>query len=254
MVRVAGEIGLAVESVLRIAEAADGSRISSMSAAMVLALVQLTVELDNVYLPTHKTSHKERNRWAALLQRYVRESSVVAAILTGQTAALRAKRFSAALLWILGTELETIERALARHYPNDYGGPIRAVSERSRDMLSAAGRILAIVLGSDTARLGDVVDTLTIRLELGIPSKAVPLGKLLGNRLSRGDYLKLLQADLVEASALHMVTDEQLLSVLGSQSKVTAIREVEGRLAQPLASDDDDAALSATEDAFEDDD
>jgi hypothetical protein len=51
-----------------------------------------------------------------------------------------------------------------------------------------------------------------------------------------------------------MVTDEQLLSVLGSQSKVTAIREVEGRLAQPLASDDDDAALSATEDAFEDDD
>lgn len=230
--RVAGEAGLAVESVLRIADAAGDLSLSVLSVPVVLALIQLTVELDDVYLPTHKISHKERNRWSALLQKYVRDPTVSNAVLSGQTAPVRAKRFSAALLWILGTEIESIERTLARHYPQDYGGPIRAVSERCRDMLSATGRILAIVLGGDASSLGEVVDALTVRLELGIPGKAVALGKLLGNRLSRGDYLKLLRANLVEATTLRTSTDEHLLSVLVDPSKVKAIREIEGSLAQ----------------------
>jgi replicative superfamily II helicase len=90
--RVAGEAGLAIESVLRIAGAVQGLAAEALTGPLMLALVQLTVELDDVRLPTHKKSHKERNRWEQALREHVPSFPVLGAVLRGDEAVARAKR------------------------------------------------------------------------------------------------------------------------------------------------------------------
>lgn len=251
--RVAGEAGLAIESVLRITGVISQVAAGELSRSAMLALVQLTVELDEVRLPTHKKSHKERSRWEQALREHVSCLPILGALLRGDEAVGRVKRFAAVLMWVHGTELRVIERNLARHMPSDYGGPIRAVADRSRDLLDAVGKIVHISLGGDEASLGGLVDGLAVQLELGVPQRLVPLAQLLGNRLSRGDYLKLLQANLADATTLRAAADDLVKDAVGQSEKVRAIRAVQDQLASGGAGETDLPLTLASMDDAEDD-
>jgi helicase len=73
-----------------------------------------------------------------------------------------------------------------------------------------------------TARMSRLI----VRLELGIPAEAVNLAMMTGDRLSRGDYLSLARARLVDLEKISGTDDSALLVHLaGSQSKLREIRK-----------------------------
>ncbi|WP_438039069.1 DEAD/DEAH box helicase [Sorangium sp. So ce128] len=232
--RVAGESGIAVESVLRVVEAVQGLSSDRIDEWLLLSLAHLTCELDDVYFPTHKKSHKEKSRWESTLRSRVHIPYVVAAILSGSQAAHRAKKFAATAYWVAGTEMQQIEAALAQHYPGDYGGPIRAVAERARDVLGPIAKIVSIIIGDPKELLGARADRLAVQLEIGVPRRAVPLARAMGRRLTRGDYLRLVAAGLINADGIGKASDEYIAELLRDESRVRALREVQALLAQEV--------------------
>ena len=61
--RAAGELGIQVESVVRIARALRGLSPSDLVPRVLLAAAQISEELDEVLIPIHKRSVQERQRW-----------------------------------------------------------------------------------------------------------------------------------------------------------------------------------------------
>jgi helicase len=229
--RVAGASGVAVESILRVAEALRGIPAASVRDAALIAATQLTVELEAVLFPVHRTSTKERERWHGALRAQHIPPKLLHSVLHGQDATARAKRVAAILMWIQGKELAAIEASIMRHMrTDDAAGAIRAAAERTRDLLPVAVRVVELLLNGAPEGLGARADRLLVQLELGVPSTIVPLAKFAGSRLGRGDYLILDARGLRDAGALAAASDAQLESILGSKEKLRILRDCEARM------------------------
>ena len=127
-------------------------------------------------------------------------------------------------MWIQGIDLLSIESSLLRHMPGDNAaGPIRAVAERTRDLVSVVTRVAEILTGGNP--LGTSVESLLVRLELGLPASAVPVARRLHRRLDRADYLALERAGLMAPEAITKASDEALLEVLRVKTKVDLVLE-----------------------------
>ncbi|HLG56847.1 MAG TPA: DEAD/DEAH box helicase [Vicinamibacterales bacterium] len=213
---VAGQLGVAVESVVRVAAALRGVSVASLRAETLLAAAQVTVELDEVYLPIHKKSTQERNRWQAVPEQQNLPRSLTRALWDAEPAAItaRCKRLAAVLLWVQGVELERLEASLLQHLPSENAsGPIRSVAERTRDLIGVVGRIAEILNPPDPGgvdRTSSLVDSLNVQLELGVPTAMVWLAKRTKRALSRGDYLALFRARLTDAATINNATAQQL--------------------------------------------
>src|SRR5207249_314400 len=115
--KIAGELGIRVESVVRIARSLRGLKREDLFGHVLLAAAQTSVELDDVLFPVHKTSTKERERW----QGAIRQQRLPAAVVRELAATddviytARCKRLSAVLMWIDGVELNRIESSLLLH-------------------------------------------------------------------------------------------------------------------------------------------
>jgi hypothetical protein len=134
-------------------------------------------------------------------------------------------------MWIQGKELSAIEASLMRHLPtDDAAGAIRSVSERTRDLLPVAVRVVEILSDGNSQAMAARVDRLMIQLELGVPAAMVPLAKYATARLGRGDYLALHTAGLSSVDALATSKDSDLQAIVGDQKKVRVIRESEARI------------------------
>lgn len=102
---------------------------------------------------------------------------------------------------------------------NSAAGEIRAVSQRTVDVFTAVTRVVEIL--NPGADLGARRSRLMTRLELGVPSKAADLGAIMGNRLGRGDYLSLVNAQIADLDALRTEDDQTVLQcVNGNQTKL----------------------------------
>jgi hypothetical protein len=213
-----------------------------MTIATLIAAAQLTVEVDEVLFPVHKTSRQERARWQAALEgQHVHRQTLFALRRTAGDDAhytTRCKKTASTLMWMQGVDLMTMEASLLRHLPGENAaGPIRAVAERTRDLVPVVARVAEILAGG--APLGTVVETLLVRLELGIPAAAVPLARQLHRRLDRADYLALERAGLAAAEAIIAAPEDALLTALRSKLKVDAVRDAARTLdADARASED----------------
>jgi helicase len=225
--KVAGELGIHVESVVRIARALRGLPAAQVTDGVVLAAAQTSIELDDVLIPVHKKSIKERQRWTAAVEQQ-RLPYPVARELRGTDDAgytARCKRLSAALMWIDGVELNRLEASLLVHLPGENAaGPIRAVAERTRDLIGVVSRIAALVSGDHAEPPVDIA-SLSTRLELGIPREILWLATIAKRGLERGDYLSLQRAGLSTMEALDRVDDARLATVLKSKVKVRCVRD-----------------------------
>ena len=229
--RVAGANGVAVESILRVAEALRGTPAPSVRDAALIAATQLTVELDAVVFPIHKKSTKERERWHGALRTQQLPSKLLQSILQGQNATARAKRAAAVFMWIQGKELSAIEASIMRHLPGeDAAGAIRAAAERTRDLLPVAVRVVELLLNGEAVGMGARADRLLVQLELGVSAPMVPLAKLAGTRLGRGDYLALDVRGLRHPVSLAAASDVEIETLLASKEKVRVVRECEARM------------------------
>jgi len=230
---VAGKSGLEVESIVRIIDAVRPLQSSEITDPALIAISQLTVELDNVLFPVNrKSTRSEPQTWHGELQRQPIPQHVLRAfyhnVKDQVDATLRAKKAVACLLWITDQPLATIEAAMTQFSggTNTAAGAVRSVASRSCDVLPVVADI-AQFLHPDLD-LGDRIRRLTIRLEIGIPARALSIGEFTGSTLSRPDYQRLIAAGLIDWEAVEKAGDEQLLACVdGSSIKLEAIRKAE---------------------------
>ena len=225
--KVAGGLGIYVESVVRIARALRGLPASEMTDRVLLATAQLSQELDEVLFPVHSKSVKERQRWQGAVQQQRLPASVLRALSAAdeKTVTARNKRLAAVLMWLEGIELNRLEASLLQHLPGENAaGPIRAAAERTRDLLGVVARIGALV-SADRGEPHSDISELSARLELGIPADMFWLAKVLKRGLERGDYLNLRRAALSTPEAVAAADDVTLTRAVKQELKVRRIRD-----------------------------
>lgn len=228
---VAGKSGVEVESIMRIIDAVKPLQPNEITDPTLIAISQLTVELDNVLFPINRRSTQaEPQAWQRELQgqqipRHV-QNQFYHNVRDQVDATLRVKKTVACLSWITDTPLAQIETAMTQFSGalNTAAGAIRSVASRTCDVLAVVGDI-AQLLHPDL-EIGDRVKRLTIRLEIGIPARALFIGEYTGSALARPDYLRLTAAGLSDWGAIEKAGDEQLLDCVdGSVIKLAAIRK-----------------------------
>lgn len=214
--RLAGEGGVAVESIIRLATALRGVPLELLSDAALLAVTQLTQELDDLSFPVHKKSHQERERWQGYLRNGGLPYQIVSAVLDGDLATSRAKRTASVLMWTQGMELLEIEAALLKHLPEtDAAGAIRSVADRTRDLLSASASVAEIMVGKNDTQLAKRTESLLVQLEFGVPASMVTLARHTGSQLNRGQYLALDRAGLISIDTISGMSADNLAQLLG---------------------------------------
>ena len=209
--RFAGESGIEVSSLIRLSHVLG--RLSEVRAADLVALAQVTVELDEYLVPTHRTSVRERIRWPQFLTREGVQRAVINSLhIGGENPTIRAKRAAAALYYITATPIREAERQLLQHVrENSASGAIRAVAGRTRDVLDAVATVAGLRASLDCA---EIADELAIRLEFGVPAEMVAVADTYGDGLTRGDYLSLHRGDLLHPDTIEASSDDDLAKFL----------------------------------------
>ncbi len=233
--RFAGQAGVEVESIIRLVEALSPLTSAAITDPTLIAATQLTVELDQQNFPINKKgAQKEAQTWFAELRRQGIPAPVLNSLNRSvgepHTAALRAKKAAACLLWISDRTMSAIETSLTQHGREFDGaaGPVRAVSSRTCDMLPAVARVATIL--HTEIDLANRVTRLLTRLEVGVPAAAVEIAQYAGSRLSRGDYHQLIKAGLSTAAAVEAASDDKLIACLGGNAeRAEAVRDAARR-------------------------
>lgn len=226
----AGHAGIEVESVIRLARIFQSIAQEEITDPCVIAAVQCTLELDDVYmLLNSKGLRKETETWSGELRNQGIPDSVVSFSLrtanSDYQAASRAKRAAACLLWISDTPMSQIEDILTKHGRKFDGaaGPVRSVSSRTNDLLSIAFRVAELI--HPKIVLDDRVPRLSTRLESGVSASMTNIALYLGNQLSRSDYHLISKAGIGSLDDLNSVGDDALMKLLGGDRwKVEAVK------------------------------
>jgi helicase len=228
--RLAGESGVEVESVIRMSSMINALSASEVSDPLLIVLCQLSTELNDIYVPINsKGATKEMNSWKNELQGQGISYFVLSALgqnLDDRTAASRYKKATACLFWIGNSSMSDIENTMTRHGGrfDGFSGPMRSAASRTRDLIPVAARIAEIF--NPGLELGERIEKLHIRLELGIPSSLCVIAKYLGNSFSRGDYHGLMKIGLREWKDVENLEQENLLNVLsGNEDKLNLLRQ-----------------------------
>jgi len=139
--------------------------------------------------------------------------------------ARRAKKAIACLLYITERQTFEIEAILLK-----FGGAfnasceIRRVSSRVCDVLPTIMQIAQLLYPE--LNFDDRRERLILRLDIGLPSKAIELAKYLKHKLSRADYINLIKANLIDIKQLENCPDINILDCLNNDTeKLKHIRD-----------------------------
>jgi hypothetical protein len=229
--RLAGVAGTEVESVIRVVGALQSVAPAEITDPTLIAATQLTVELDAILFPINrKSTQKEPQAWFGELRSQGIPHGVLNSLERSvdehHQPTLRAKKAAACLMWISGMQMADIERRVTQFGGGfDAAGPMRSVKSRTCDLLPTVARIAELLYGELV--LGERVERLLTRLEIGIPSIAVALAQITGDRLSRGDYLRMVNVDIAAPDKAVAAPDDVLLKCLDeSKTKLGIVRSV----------------------------
>jgi len=224
--RLAGESGIHIDSMIRLVSALRLPFVG-LDDATLIALAQITRELDDVYLPINrKSKNKEPQRWLGEAQREgvpTRLLQIAAADTVSVT--LRAKKTAACLLWMSTWSRQDIEGHLTQHSRDRVAaGAVSQVCSRTADVLPVVVAVAEILRDTDLSQqLGDLL----LRLELGIPTDIVPLARATGDSLSRAEYLQLRASRVLDPEDVSGMKIEELASHLGGdKDRARQLREM----------------------------
>jgi helicase len=229
--RLAGESAIEVETLLRAVDCLRGLRADEVSDPALIAIAQISVELDDVFFPINRRStQKEPQHWSQELMRQGVSRNILANLQRNVNeavqATLRAKKAVTCLYYISGTPMDEIERAVSQFGGAFDGsaGPIRSVTSRTCDVLPVIARSAELLhpgldLQERTARL-------LLRLDLGIQGPVVDLARFAERVLDRADYRRLCDAALATQDALISAANHTLLPLIGNDiRKLAALRD-----------------------------
>jgi helicase len=222
--RLAGESGIAVESVLRVVGVLRHLPAAMLDDCTLVALTQLTEELDEVYFPLNKKSkRKEPAAWFGALQQHRVHHAVIQALQYNATSThqptLRAKKAAGCFLWMDGRARQEIERVLMQFDRNQAAaGPLNSVVNRTLDLLPTVIRVAEVLHHTDLAELES---KLMLRLQIGLPAAVIPIATALGTDLGRPQYLALHGAGLTTAERLSAADPAQLLAICGGDEEAS---------------------------------
>ena len=231
--RYAGESGIEVRSITNIGSALRFAP-GELSAPDIVTLAQVAAEMEGLYIPANRRSHKEQQRWPIALQQLGVSPNLVRALHVGGGDPFDAtKRAVACLLTMSRRPIAEIEKILTQHTRgSSAAGNIRQVASRTRDVIDAVIQV-AILQGSTVAE--DVMtEDLGLQLELGLPAEALGLARVLGAEIGRGDYLSLLGAGVSDPHQVRRMDDAALSGAVGELS-AARIRRVLPNDDEPVA-------------------
>ena len=218
--RACGSSSLSFESSLRLIELMRTLNTEDTPPFHMLGFIQVLDEMDAIYTPVMRKGQSESVRandagqrygWAMtdVLQRYCRDMFEFWA---------RCKRASLLYDWIDGNSVVVMEN----HYSTTpfqgtiaYGN-ITGIAEAARFHLRSAHQILSTLFPGEPTFL-EGIDELLVRLEFGLPAKAVPLTQLpMG--LNRGQYLALFEAGCTTVDDVRKLALQKLTECVGANS------------------------------------
>ena len=119
---------------------------------------------------------------------------------------------------------QQIEQVVTRHVrESTAAGQITQVAARTADLLPLVTGIAELLY--PTLDLSERLEHLRLRLQIGLPAELVPLAELMGDRLTRADYLAMAAAGLAEPVTAASASDDDLAAALGSTEKVLRLRD-----------------------------
>jgi replicative superfamily II helicase len=238
--RLAGAGVVEVASVMRLVECLRPLGPEQITDPVLIAAVQVTFELDQVYIPLNKRTPKEAQSWLSELARQGVPTHVQRClgrdVSEQHDQAARAKRAVAALAYVSGQEIGAIERLLGQHGGafDGLAGPIRSTAARTSDLLGTAAQVAALV--HPELDLGNRVERLNVRLTLGVPAAMVDIARHAGTALTRGDYRRLHAAGFRGHDEIAGADDEALLACLDDdRGRLTVARAAAATLAEERA-------------------
>jgi hypothetical protein len=180
-------------------------------------MVQVMDEMDAIYTPVMKKGQSESVRASEAAQRFGHEMSQILQRYCRDQIEFWARCKRAALLhdWIEGTPVDVLEK---RYSTTPFGGAIGygniiGIADATRFHLRSAHQILATLFPHEPEFL-KALDVILQRLELGLPSDALPLAAL-RVRLTRGQCLALCSVGVHNADDLSKLDDAQLRQHVG---------------------------------------
>jgi replicative superfamily II helicase len=236
--RYASESGIEVRSVTQVASLLRYAP-DVLSPAVLVVLAQVTLELDALRIRTHTRSRQEQARWPQVLMNLGVPRQLLQGLhIGGGVTLIREKRAAACLLFMSPVPMANVEAELLQHTPeSSAAGPIRQVAARTRDVIGVVANI-ANYYGKTLADESEV-DDLLLQLELGVPRDVLPLASEIGGQLTRGDYLGLLNAGIIDWARVAATEDETLLRLVGQEKsdllKQTAEEHSAGDQERPAA-------------------
>jgi helicase len=245
--RFCGEAGVHVQSALRVIEAFRTIDPAKICDPTLLTLTQLTVELNEIYLPINtKSTDKEPNEWPRIL-RLQGVSGMALSHLQHQVDSThdvtrRAKRAVVCLYWISGQPMADIEVAMTKFGggTKDVAGAVRQVVSRTSDLLDVVGRIVGHVHpGVDFSKR---LARLNVRLQVGVNSQMTEVARVIGGLIGRSEYMLLQQNELDAVEKIRAAKDDLLLKCFESDHaeklitirRLTAIQEEPEVVVPPL--------------------
>lgn len=238
---VAGETTAEVASVIRLVDCLRSLNPGDINDPTLLAVVQVTDELDNLTVPLNrKSTQKEPQTWSATLLHQGVPGRLLDrmghSVRQAHDQVMRHKRAVACLLFVSGQEMAQIEQTLTQ-FGGAFGGaagPVRSVAARTSDLLTTATRVAQLL--HPALDLEERRGRLVVRLTHGVAGEVVALAQLAGTDLRRGDYRRLAAAGLCESGPIQAANDAAILDCVDQDPvRLEVVRRAAEELARAAA-------------------
>lgn len=215
-----GESVFSFKSAMRLVELLKSYPIGSLSAMVLMALVQALPESDKSYTPMFKRGASETMRQRDAASRFGNEIiSTLQRYTNGDEFVYYARCKRAAILydWISGIPTPTIENTFKSNNPyfgNISYGDIRRFADFTRFQIRSAYKIASLIYPGQMLDESKV-DSLLRQLEVGIPLEALGLLEIQTN-MSREEYIALYNKGIRDKETFDSTNKEDLKALLES--------------------------------------
>ena len=218
---IGGHGGVEVESITRLVDILRPVDKDQITDTALIAATQITVEIEDTLFSVSGNGTKELATWSDQLNQQGIPNYILGRLRAGEIydAASRFKKTSACLLWITEMPLSDMETILTKHGGSFDGvaGPIRRITERVHDVLGVTAAVAEqLHSGLD---LSERVPKLLIRLEVGMSSAVLEIGKICGSKITRGIYQALVKAGITTFDKISQSSEADLLAILGQDKE-----------------------------------